>query len=208
MPQNHEQGRLISGIFSKNHAMQINLTWDLFIVVFFLIILSYSFIIGKSNTVKLVLSSYISLLAADAIGNMLNKLLLNANPVIDIFSVSANSPSFVILKISIFVLFMVILAVRGSFDITMPKEEQTIEFLSTFFFGALSAGLIISAILVFSSGSSFIMGGVPINESNIADMYNQSYLVKLMVLNYNVWFALPVVAFIVMSLIRHADHEE
>lgn len=188
--------------------MEINLTWDLFIIVFFLIILAYSFIIGKASTVKLVLSSYISLLAADAIGNMLNKLLLTANPVIDIFSVPADSPSFVILKIAIFVLFMVVLAVRGSFDITMPREEQAIEFLTTFFFGALSAGMIISAVLVFSSGSSFIMGGVPIDESNIAEMYNQSYLVKLMVINYNVWFALPVVAFIVMSLVRHSDEEE
>lgn len=190
--------------------MEIHLTWDLFIIVFFFIILAYSFIIGKTNTIKLLLSSYLSLLAADAIGNMLNNILLRAEPLVQTFALYDDSPSFIILKITLFVVFIIILAVRGSFNVTMVKEEQIIEFFTTFFFGALTAGMIISAILVFSSGSSFIMGGAPINESNISQMYNQSKVVKLMVSGYNIWFALPVVTFIVMSLIKnpHDFHDE
>ncbi len=34
--------------------MEINLTWDLFIIVFFLIILAYSFVIGKNQTMKII----------------------------------------------------------------------------------------------------------------------------------------------------------
>ena len=185
--------------------MQIHLSWDLFIVVFFLIILSYSFIIGKSNTVKLVLSSYVSLLAADAIGNMMHTFFLTAHPVIQIFAVPEEDISFIIVKITLFVLFMVLIAVRGSFQITMQKEEAFIEFFTTFLFGSLSAGMIISGILVFASGSSFIMGGVPIIESNISEMYDESYLVKLMILNYNLWFSLPVLSFIVLSLTRGTE---
>jgi len=185
--------------------MQINLTWDLFIIVFFLIILSYSFIIGKSNTIKLVLASYISLLAADAIGNMVNSFFMTANPVIDIVTFSPESPALIIMKIAIFVFFMVVIAVKGAFEISMPQEDAAMEFLLTFFFGALSAGLIISGVLVFASGSSFIMGGAPISESHIANMYDSSYLVKIMIMNYNVWFALPVFAFIVMSLMGDSD---
>ena len=185
--------------------MQINLTWDLFIIVVFLIVLSYSFIIGKTNTIKLVLSSYIAIIGADALGNMLNKLFIQAQPVIDVFTFQENDPALIIVKIAAFVLFMVVLAVRGSFDIAMVEEDPAMEFLITFFFGALSAGLIISSILVFSSGSSFIAGGLPIDQSNIAQMYDESYLVKVMTLNYDFWFALPIFAFLAMSIFRPLD---
>lgn len=189
--------------------MQINLTWDLFIIVVFLIVLSYSFIIGKTNTVKLVLSSYIAILGADALGNMLNKLFLQAQPLVDVVSFANNEPALILVKIAAFVICMVVLAVRGSFDIVMPEEDPAMDFLITFFFGALSAGLIISSILVFSSGSSFISGGVPINESNIAEMYDASYLVKIMTSNYDIWFALPIFAFLMMSIFRtSSEHEE
>lgn len=182
--------------------MQIQLSWDLFIMVVFLIVLSYSFIIGKTNTIKLVISSYVSILTADAIGNMLNNLFLTANPLIDVLQISGNSPALIIVKLTIFVTSMVVLATKGAFEITLPKEEAAMEFLITFFFGALSAVLMISSILVFSSGSSFIMGGTPISQSNIAEMYNQSRLVQMIAMNYNIWFALPVVSFIVMSTVK------
>ncbi len=182
--------------------MQIVLTWDLFIIVFFTIIVSYSFIIGKSHTVKLVLSSYISILSADAIGNIINTFLTSTNPIIQVFSFNGHTPALIVVKIALFIIFMITFSLKGSFEINMERSEGILEFFITLFFGMLSATLIISAILVFSSGSSFIMGGIPITESNIANMYNQSYLVKAMILNYNLWFALPVIAFLVMSLSR------
>lgn len=188
--------------------MQINLTWDLFIIVVFLIVVAYSFIIGKTNTVKLVLSSYISTLAADAIGNMTQTLLKNASPLMPILDFSESSTLFIVIKITLFVTFMVVLATKGSFDIHMGEEDPLLEFLITFFFGALSAGLIISGILVFSSGFSFIQGGVAISESNIAKMFQESYLVKVITLNYNLWFSLPVIAFLAMSLFKGGGEEE
>lgn len=187
-------------------AMQINLTWDLFIIVLFIIIIAYSFIIGKSNTVKLVLASYLSILAADAIGNMIDLFILNASPIIYVFNTTGNSQFLVISKITLFILFMVSFSVKGAFEITMNEERPSMEFLSTFFFGALSAGVIISGILVFTSGMSLIGGtSGAIDNSNIADMYQQSYLVKVMVMNYNLWFALPAVSFLVISLVKQLE---
>ncbi len=139
--------------------MQINLTWDLFIIVFFLIILSYSFIIGKIGTVKLLVSSYLSILTADALGNLFNKAIIMSPPLANILHLVEKSPVFVILKIAFFVCMMIVLVVKGGFKITLKREDPLTDFFLNFLFGILTAGMIIAGILVFSSGASFIMGG-------------------------------------------------
>ena len=48
--------------------MDIKLSWDLFIAVFFIIIVAYSFIIGLNGTIKVILGTYIAIVCADAIG--------------------------------------------------------------------------------------------------------------------------------------------
>ena len=50
--------------------MEINLSWDLFVIVFFAVIIAYSFIIGRNQTLKVIIASYIAILASDGIGNL------------------------------------------------------------------------------------------------------------------------------------------
>jgi hypothetical protein len=187
--------------------MQINLTWDLFIIVFFVIILSYSFIIGKTKTVKLLISSYLSLLASDALGNLISLGVEQTTPVLPVFSAAINSESIIITKITFFIVFMVSFAINGAFEINMERERKSYEFFLTLFFGSLTATLIISGILIFTSGISLLLPGSPITESNIADMYEQSFLVKFVVMNYNLWFSIPVIVLLVMSLINVTEEE-
>ena len=44
-----------------------------FILVFFLIIVSYSVMIGKDQTLKVILSSYIAILASDAVSSIVSR---------------------------------------------------------------------------------------------------------------------------------------
>ena len=48
--------------------MDLQLTWDLFIIVFFVIVVAYSLIIGRDNTIKVILGTYVAIVCADAIG--------------------------------------------------------------------------------------------------------------------------------------------
>ncbi len=57
--------------------MNIQLTWDLFILVFFVVIVAYSLIIGRGNTLKVILGTYVAALAADAFGNIFGALWLD-----------------------------------------------------------------------------------------------------------------------------------
>jgi hypothetical protein len=48
--------------------MNITLSWDLFVVVFLVVIIAYSLIIGRDNNLKVILGTYVSMIAADASG--------------------------------------------------------------------------------------------------------------------------------------------
>ena len=68
-----------------------------------------------------------------------------------------------------------------------------------FVLGLMSAGLMMSTVLVFISGSSLI--GTDITGSNILlDVYNDSRLVRIMVDYANVWFLIPGVVFVILGI--------
>ena len=55
--------------------VNLTLSWDLFIVVFFAIIVSYSFIIVQHQSMKVIIASYIGIIATQGIGNVLARLM-------------------------------------------------------------------------------------------------------------------------------------
>jgi hypothetical protein len=68
-------------------------------------------------------------------------------------------------------------------------------------YGILSAGLITSTILIYTSGSSLVQeSGVIMNEAVMA-MYRNSVMVQTMINNYNIWFSLPAITFVISSFL-------
>jgi len=65
----------------------------------------------------------------------------------------------------------------------------------------MSAGLIISAILLFVSGISLIGGGnAETTSSALVEIYSKSQLIRLMVSYSYLWFSAPALAFLIHSL--------
>jgi hypothetical protein len=180
--------------------MNINLTWDLFIIVFFTVIIAYTFIIGRNQSVKIIISAYIAILASDSIGNLLERYFMGDKPIIRIWTTPAEANSLIILKILIFIITIVLITTRGRFNINMSNSSSTVvRIMMPLAYGILSAGLITSTVFIYASGASLIqIGGGQMNEAILA-IYKQSQLVRLMINNYNVWFSLPAIAFVVSS---------
>lgn len=185
--------------------MQLVLSWDLFITIFFAIIVAYSFIVGKNQTIKIVLCAYLAILFADGIGNLIEFHLSGRSPLLDMLLRYAGEDVFVIGKVILFVFTTVFLTIRGGFHIDMPEERGFLKIVITFVFAVLSAGLLISTMLMFISGYSLIGGGPIVDASTIAEIKNQSQLISLMVNHYNWWFSLPAFTFLIFSLIRGGD---
>jgi hypothetical protein len=183
--------------------MALDLTWDLFVVVFFLVIVAYSFIIGKNQTMKVIISTYVAILAADGIGSIIEKYLVGTDPIIQIFTVDKIASALIVFKIAVFVFTIVLLSTRGGFDINLDEEKSTFLYLTmTTVYGILSAGLIVSTVLIYTSGVSMIEGTVDLTNTVIYPIYQTSFLVRQMINQSHTWFSLPAIALILSSFLN------
>jgi hypothetical protein len=182
----------------------LKLSWDLFVIVIFAVIIAYSFIIGKENTLKVIIGSYIAILTADGIGNLVKQYVLTSPEAIQFlqfFGYAGQDRTLILIKVVVFIAAIVIIAIKGGFEITSGLDQHgLVGLIMTLIFGFLSAGLVISTLLIYVSGASFVGGNMNILNNTLAAAYQESEMVKMMINNYNIWFALPAVAFLLTSL--------
>lgn len=193
--------------------MDIQLSWDLFILVFFIIIVAYSLIIGRDNTLKVILGTYVAALAADAIGNMFGKYIGNSDAFVSILqflNLGNENEAVVFVKVTGFVALVILFAVKGAFIVeTVDDRSAPIRILLSLLYAVMSAGLIISTILIFVSGVSFIsLGGDGAVGTALWDVYSESQFVRAMVGNLYLWFAVPALSFLIQSLSSHGKISE
>lgn len=186
--------------------MEISLSWDLFVIVFFSVIIAYSFIIGRNQSIKIIISAYIAILTADGVGNLIERYLLGENPIIRSFDFDSTEGRLVLIKIIIFILGIVLITTRGKFNIDLNRSKYfSMELIMSLAYGILSAGLITSTILIYAAGGSFVQSGELLLNNSVLEIYQQSQMVRLMINNYNVWFSIPAIAFVVSSFFGEED---
>ena len=182
--------------------MNVTLSWDLFVIVFFIIIIAYSFIIGRNATLKVIISTYISILAADGIGNVVERY-ISPNVVSLLLPGLDFLTAAVVIKIMIFVACIVVLSMRGEFSVQLHEERYyTSTLIINGIFGVLSAGLVVSTILYYMSGGSFLQVSSTLTNEAILSIKRESQLVRLLIDHYNVWFSLPAIAFAFASFFK------
>jgi len=190
--------------------MDITLSWDLFVIVFFIVILAYSLIIGRYNTLKVILGTYVSMIAADAGGALFAKYLSGSElfmKILKLAAVGTEQEAMVFIKVVIFVVLVILFAVRGAFEVDTSDDRSVIvRTILSVVYAVLSAGLVISAVLVFVSGVSLIGGGG--DETTVTalwDVYNQSQMIRTIVDHSSLWFSLPALAFLIHSFYSHKE---
>ena len=198
----------MGGGFPHPKIMNVELSWDLFVLVFFVVIVAYSFIIGTNNTLKVILGTYVAALSADALGNLIGKSLNDSeafDPVLSFAQVGNDSEAVVFVKVIAFVLMVILFAVRGAFEVDALEDRSiAVRTILNALYAGMSAGLIISVILVFVSGVSFIGGGnAETPGTALWDLYNQSQLIRSILSNAYLWFSVPALAFLVHSIYGH-----
>lgn len=179
----------------------LRLSWDLFIIVFFGIVIAYSFIIGRNQTVKVIIATYMAILTADGLGNVFNTYLLPAAPTLQ---GESGEQTMILLKIAVFVIVIVLLAIKGGFRVDLLNENSVAtRILSNLSFGFLNAGLIVSTLLVYLTGGSFVAGTTQAALST--NLYLESRVVQLLIDNYSIWFAIPAVSIVILSFFEPGE---
>ena len=70
-------------------------------------------------------------------------------------------------------------------------------------FAALSAVLLLSTVLIYISGNSFVEG-MSMTVQGL-DLYDRSLLAQILIDYYQLWFSLPAIAFLVTSFFFEAE---
>ncbi|MBI4231777.1 hypothetical protein HY605_00980 [Candidatus Peregrinibacteria bacterium] len=190
--------------------MNLELSWDLFIIVFFVVIVAYSLIIGRDNTLKVILGTYVAALAADSAGNLFGKYFSGSaafNKILTFAQLGTEDQAVIFSKVLLFVTLVILFAVKGAFYVeTADDRSAPVRMVLSIVYAIMSAGLVISTILVFVSGVSFVGGGnTETTGSALWEMYNKSSLVRSIVSNSYLWFSVPALAFLIHSFYSHND---
>lgn len=181
--------------------MPLTLTWDLIVIIFFALIVAYSFIVGKDQAVKIIISSYISIVAIQAIGNILGLLSVQSSATMNLlgFGLSANIIS--IIKMVLFVVMIIFMAIRGGFEMSYEKEIGGIwEPIITGAFGFATAGLLLTALLTYVAAKPLLDAALS-SATLLQPLLTGSTLVHYMVDYQNIWFALPAILLLGVGLV-------
>ena len=96
-----------------------------------------------------------------------------------------------------------LLSTREIFQIKVaPPRSSVFAVGLTGLCGILSAGLIVSTLLIFVSGFSPVQAAQVAAQNPIGEIAKSSDLVRLMVENYAVWFSMPALALVGASFLN------
>lgn len=180
--------------------MNLTLSWDLFVIVFAALIVTYTFIIGRSESTKIIIASYIAIIAVQGISSAVERLNVQLGSLVSMLGLPMESWIFVVVKLVMFVGIVVFLTIRSGIEVRYSREpNQIIGVVLTLVFGASTAALLLTTILTYITG-------VPLLEMNLATVQalgpvvQQSQLMQLLISNQDVCFTLPAVVLAVVGL--------
>lgn len=179
-------------------------------MLFFMLVIIYSFIIGADKTIKILIGSYVSLLVADWVWNMFKIFSDWAFPIVGLTPIVYTDIELITYKIIVFIILIVVFGTRWKFDsdvtVGLSWAKST---LVTFIFAFLSAWVILAALFILSSWWTLLTKDVNQNMSeNYSIIYASSYLMQLIKLNANLIFALPIILYLALSMRNHEEWGE
>lgn len=173
---------------------QISLSWDLFIVAFFAIVMSWCFIVGKKQSVKIIVAVYIAAIAVGGIGAVAAR--LGASEGMLLAGTPIDPPMLALGQIFLLGLFILVFLIRSGIEITYEKENGSIlSIIATGLFGFTASGLIVSVILSYASQTTLpgLPGIPPAGSASLTEIFLQSK---------EIWYALPAMTIVLLSFLR------
>ncbi len=171
--------------------MNLTLSWDLFVIVFTALVVTYSFIIGKKESVKIIISSYIAIVAVQGIGNVCQRLFGDPNAALGILGFSIDTTITSILKLALFIAIIVFLAVRAGLHVQYSSDgTMVISLVITALCGVATAGLLLATLITYISGAALLDPQI-ITQPAVIAVTQQSTLMSVLITNLDLFFTFP-----------------
>jgi len=164
-------------------------TWDLFIIIFFIIAVVFGVSMGRERSMVGIIAAYMGLVVSNVWGNAVYSMMGGATSaqVGNAISFSATASPFFI-KAGIFVLILVLLIIKGDFlKRALTSHAGIGSIIASGLYSFLNAGIIVIALVSF------------LGDSQRTDLLTQSHFINL-IQQYQVWWmVLPVVLMIILG---------
>ena len=183
--------------------MSVTLSWDLFVIVFFAIVIAYSFIIGKRESVKIIIATYIAIITVQGLGNILERLLGQSATVLETIGIPFDVSFFATIKLLLFIAVIIAIAIRAGIEVKYLKEPRwIINTALSGLFGFASAGLLLSTVLTYVAGTPLLDQSAP-SSAPLLPIVQQSPLMETLALHQDFWFALPALLILVAGIMSN-----
>lgn len=186
--------------------MHVALTWDLLVIVFFAVVVAYSFIVGKDESVKIIISTYISLVAVQAIGGIIGMLNgVQSDSWMQTLGLGIDMDIVSTIKLVLFVGMIVSLAIKGGFEMEYAKNLSGMwEPVVTAGLGFVTAGLLLTSLLTYIAARP-IADDTLRSAPLLSPLLQDSQLVQIMVDYQYVWFCLPAILLLVVGFLGNTE---
>ena len=185
--------------------MTVSLTWDLLAIVFFAIVCSYSFIVGKHESVKIIIASYIAIVAVQGASNLVEQFAPSLQSISVLLGFTIDITVLSTAKLAFFVAAIIFLAIRGGFEMEYTKELGSVmDVALTAAFGFTTAGLLLSTLLTYVAGRPLLDPQLA-SAQPLLPILSTSQLMRYMVDYQNVWFSLPAFLLLLVGFLSQRE---
>jgi len=165
--------------------------------------MSYSFIVGRHESMKIIIASYIGIIATQGIGSVAARLSAQSGATFASMGIPMDMTMIALGKMFLFALCVIIFVIRSGIEVSYEKDAGTVlNIVYTGLFGFSTAGLIVSTILMYASGTG-ILSSVLIADGALGPLVATSTLMQLMIINQDIWYTLPAFLIIAMGFIHN-----
>ena len=169
--------------------------------MFFAMVIAYAFIIGKHDSVKLVIATYIATVAVQGLGNIFERLTGESHAMLTMLGMSVDTTILATTKLVFFAAVVIFIMIRSGINIEYGKEPGTmLSTVITAMFGFATAGLILSTLLTFVTGG-VILDTALADSTSVSPIIQQSKLMQVLIFNQDLWYSLPAILILGVGLL-------
>lgn len=170
--------------------LNVTLTWDLLVIVFAAVITTYSFIVGRKESYKIILATYVAAVAVHAASGLLSWLLGHSEHLLVLLGLPSQAPLIGAIRLLLFVACIIVLTIRGGISVDMEEIGGLADIAFTAGAGFATAGLLLVILLTSIAGSPLLDPAMSTSPT-LVPLLAQSRLAMALAEQQAFWFCLP-----------------
>jgi hypothetical protein len=157
-------------------------SWDLFIILFFVIMTVYGLLLGRGRVFNILINTYVGYVIATELGDIAHDYALRASNISPSLGLSLFG-----VKVLVFALTIFILTMRS--ELAGANDDASASSLYTAGYGFLAAGLMLSSVISF------------LPEADRINLFNNSHLASQIFDYRNFWLVGPIAIIAITSIL-------